>query len=196
MHRRATSCFPRLLAWRAACTRCLHARHPEMHRLCPPQRRGPDAPLCRDHKRHPRPAPLAQPWSGRSYDERSPVVAGRLNHLSIRETRATVREILEIRIWTRVREEAFPPALRFGDSSPLTEQLKKAAPSGRVQGRPQIERTHRTIFDVYLLDRIAHRYPRTREHCQGAIRRGGPQWAGYAGLDGPGQSWRTIRRWS
>ena len=27
-----------------------------------------------------------------------------------------------------------------------------------------------------------------------AIRRGGPQWAGYAGLDGPGQSWRTIRR--
>ncbi len=29
---------------------------------------------------------------------------------------------------------------------------------------------------------------------QGAIRRGGPQWAGYAGLDGPGQSWRTIRR--
>jgi tetratricopeptide (TPR) repeat protein len=28
----------------------------------------------------------------------------------------------------------------------------------------------------------------------GAIRRGGPRWAGYAGLDGPGQSWRTIRR--
>ena len=34
------------------------------------------------------------------------------------------------------------------------------------------------------------------EYCQGAIRRGGPQSAGYAGLDGPAQSWRTIRRWS
>ena len=36
--------------------------------------------------------------------------------------------------------------------------------------------------------------PFSRFQKSGAIRRGGPQWAGCAGLDGPGQSWRTIRR--
>ena len=50
----------------------------------------------------------------------------------------------------------------FSDDATVFFPPSTAAPLGRVQGRSEIERTFKTIFDAYPLDRIARQPPLLR----------------------------------